>query len=176
MTRPSNPVVLGVIGAPHGVKGEVRLVSHTGDPLAIAGYGALWLDDGRALTLVSLRPQGDRLIARFDGVTTPEQAAALTNRTVHVDRSALPAPDDDEFYLADLEGLEVRDTAGAVIGQVVGLHDFGAGDIVEIARGRRSVMVPFTHAAIPVIDIAGGFIAVDPRAAGLLDDGEGDGR
>lgn len=176
MTPLRNPIVLGVIGAPHGVKGEVRLVSHTADPMAIGDYGALHLDDGRALTLLSLRPQGDRLVARFQDVTTREQAAALTNRALHVDRSVLPAPgDDDEFYLADLAGLEVRNDAGAMIGRVAALHDFGAGDIVEIVRGRGSVMVPFTRAAVPVIDIAGGFIVVDPVAAGLVDDAAEDG-
>ncbi|MBK8456289.1 MAG: 16S rRNA processing protein RimM [Phyllobacteriaceae bacterium] len=132
MSKPSNPVQLGIVGAPHGVKGELRVKSFTADPLAIGGYGPLFLGDGRALNILALRPQGDMLVARFDGVTTREQAAGLTNKALFVDRSLLPDTGDEEFYHADLVGLEARDLAGGLIGRVVGVQDFGAGDILEI--------------------------------------------
>lgn len=167
-------VELGIIGAPHGVKGEVRVKSFAGNPAAIAGYGPLSLDDGRRLEVVALRPQGDLLIVRFDGVTTREQAAALTNKVLFVDRSVLPDIEDkDEFYHSDLIGLDVFDTAGEPVGKVAGLQDFGAGDILEIrlANG-RSALIPFTGAAVPMVDIAGGRIVVDRVAAGLAEGGE----
>lgn len=173
MTRPEPRVQLGVVGAPHGVRGEARVKSFTDDPMAIGDYGPLALDDGRTLTIVALRPQGDMLVARFDGVTTREQAAALTNKGLFVDRSVFPeADDEDEFYHADLEGLEVRDETGAVLGRVVGLVNFGAGDILDIRlAGGRGVFAPFTKAAVPVVDVKGGFVVIDPHAAGLVEGG-----
>lgn len=176
MTKPVHPIQLGVVGAPHGVKGEVRVRSFTADPLAIGDYGPLFLDDGQSLSVISLRPQGDMLVARFDGVTTRDQAAALTNKALHVDRSALPDnPANDEFYHADLIGLEARDETGAALGRVAGLQDFGAGDILELrlASG-TAVFVPFSRAAVPVVDVAGGFVVIDRVAGGLVagEDGE----
>lgn len=174
METSARQVQLGIIGAPHGVKGEVRVKSFTADPMAIGDYGPLSLDDGRTLSIVSLRPQGDMLVVCFDGVTTREQAAALTNRVLHVDRAVLPeVGDEDEFYHADLVGLAVIDETGEEIGKVVGLQDFGAGDILEIRLGSgRSVLIPFTKAAVPVIDLSGGRVVVDRIAAGLVDSGE----
>lgn len=174
METSARQVQLGIIGAPHGVKGEVRVKSFTADPMAIGDYGPLSLDDGRALSIVSLRQQGDMLVVRFDGVTTREQAAALTNRVLHVDRAVLPeVGDEDEFYHADLVGLAVVDETREEIGKVVGLQDFGAGDILEIRLGSgRSVLIPFTKAAVPVIDLSGGRVVVDRIAAGLVDSGE----
>lgn len=174
METSARQVQLGIIGAPHGVKGEVRVKSFTADPMAIGDYGPLSLDDGRTLSIVSLRPQGDMLVVRFDGVTTREQAAALTNRVLHVDRAVLPeVGDEDEFYHADLVGLAVVDETGEEVGKVVGLQDFGAGDILEIRLGGgRSVLIPFTRAAVPVIDLSGGRVVVDRIAAGLVDSGE----
>lgn len=174
METSARQVQLGIIGAPHGVKGEVRVKSFTADPMAIGDYGPLSLDDGRTLSIVSLRPQGDMLVVCFDGVTTREQAAALTNRVLHVDRAVLPEiGDEDEFYHADLVGLAVIDETGEEIGKVVGLQDFGAGDILEIRLGSgRSVLIPFTKAAVPVIDLSGGRVVVDRIAAGLVDSGE----
>jgi len=174
METSARQVQLGIIGAPHGVKGEVRVKSFTADPMAIGDYGPLSLDDGRTLSIVSLRPQGDMLVVCFDGVTTREQAAALTNRVLHVDRAVLPeVGDEDEFYHADLVGLAVIDETGEEIGKVVGLQDFGAGDILEIRLGSgRSALIPFTKAAVPVIDLSGGRVVVDRIAAGLVDSGE----
>jgi 16S rRNA processing protein RimM len=174
METSARQVQLGVIGAPHGVKGEVRVKSFTADPMAIGDYGPLSLDDGRTLSIVSLRPQGDMLVVRFDGVTTREQAAGLTNRELHVERAVLPEiGDEDEFYHADLVGLAVVDETGEEIGKVVGLQDFGAGDILEIRLGGgRSVLIPFTRAAVPVIDLSGGRVVVDRIAAGLVESGE----
>jgi 16S rRNA processing protein RimM len=174
METSARQVQLGIIGAPHGVKGEVRVKSFTADPMAIGDYGPLSLDDGRTLSIVSARPQGDMLVVRFDGVTTREQAAALTNRVLHVDRAVLPEiGDEDEFYHADLVGLAVIDESGEEVGKVVGLQDFGAGDILEIRLGSgRSALIPFTKAAVPVIDLSGGRVVVDRIAAGLVDSGE----
>lgn len=169
-------VQLGTIGAPHGVRGEVRLKSFTDDPLAIGQYRPLRLADGRTLTIAALRPQGDMLVVRFDGVDSREQAAALTNLALFVERDRLPRPDDeDEFYHEDLIGLDVVDEAGMEVGRVVAVHDFGAGTILEVkpASG-ASLLVPFTRAAVPAVDLSGRRLAVDRRAAGLLPDDEDD--
>lgn len=166
-------IELAVIGAPHGVKGEVRLKSFTADPLAIRSYAPLQLADGRVMTLTAARKQGDMLVVRFAGIDSREAAQLLTNAKLFAPRTALPEPGEDEFYHADLIGLDVFGEDGTVIGRVAALHDFGAGDIVEIRLPNgRSVDVPFTRAAVPVIDVAGGRIGVDRAAAGLLPDAD----
>lgn len=169
-------VLMAVVGAPHGVKGEVRVRSHTSDPLSIAGYGPLRSRDGRVFQIVHARPQKTVLVVRFKGVSDRTAAEALNGTELFVEKSALGEPDEDEFFHADLVGLEVSDTTGAALGRVVALHDFGAGDIVEIGRhGNRTVMIPFTRAAVPVVDIKTRKLVVDLLAAGLTPDGDQDG-
>ena len=165
-SRDSALVLMGRFGAPHGVRGEIRLQRFTGDPLAIADYGPLTDSSGRqSFTLLNLRPQGkDMLVARLKGVDDRESAQALNGVELYLARNKLPAPEEDEFYLADLEGLRAETATGEVIGRVVAVRNFGAGDILEIAptAGGETLMYPFTRAVAPIIDVAGGRIVVEP--------------
>ena len=157
-------IQVGVFGAPHGVRGELRLKSHTGDPLAIGDYGPLSDDAGRRFELTALRPvKDDILVVRAKGVA--DRAAALTNVKLFIDRAALPQADEEEFYQADLIGLRAETQDGAPVGTVVAVHNHGAGDILEIAPDAgETLLLPFTRAVAPVVDVAGGRIVVAPPA------------
>jgi 16S rRNA processing protein RimM len=160
---------MGVFGAPHGVRGETRVKSLTRDPKAIGGYGPL-TDAKRARVFVidALRPlKDDMLVARIEGVSTREAAAALTGVEIFVPRDQLPKPSADEFYYDDLVGLEAIDPAGARIGHVVSLSNYGAGDILEIAPegGGETVLFPFTKEVAPAIDFDAGRIVIEPPRA-----------
>ncbi|MER9894982.1 ribosome maturation factor RimM [Mesorhizobium sp. M0119] len=176
MSKPQNPVQMAVIGAAHGIKGELRVKSFTGDPLALADYGPLYARDGRAFQIVDIRPANTVVVVRFKGVNDRNAAEALAGTELFVDRSVLPDEgEEDEFYHADLVGLEVKDDTGAVIGKVVAVHNFGGGDILDVTlAGRKGVLIPFTQAAVPEVSIAGGFVRVDPAAAGLVEDEDGE--
>jgi len=176
MTKLKNPVQMAVIGAPHGVRGEVRVKTFTADPLALGDYGPFADEQGRTYTIAALRPAKNVLVARFREIDSREKAEAMTGIALYVDRSVLPEDlEEDEFYHADLIGLTVRDEVDNEIGRVTAMHDFGGGDIIELALGnRRSAMVPFTLAAVPEIALAEGFIRIDSVAAGLVDSDEGE--
>lgn len=175
MTKLRNPVQMAVIGAPHGVKGEVRVKTFTGDPLALGDYGPLHDEEGRTYQVAAIRPAKTVVVVRFAGIDTREAAEEATGRALYIERADLPDDlEDDEFYQADLVGLAVRDAAGDEIGAVTAIHNFGGGDILEVMlAGRKGVMIPFTLAAIPEIAIAKGFVRIDPVAAGLAGE-EGD--
>jgi 16S rRNA processing protein RimM len=162
-------ICLGQVGAAHGVSGEVRLRSFTADPAAIAGYGPLETEDGRIFRIEALRPVKDHFIAQLSGVRDRDAARALANAKLYVPRERLPEPDAaDEFYYADLIGLAVLDPAGNALGTVVAIHNFGAGDLIEVrhAGGGTTQMLPFDAATVPVVDIAAGRIVVaTPRAS-----------
>jgi 16S rRNA processing protein RimM len=158
-------VCLGQIGAAHGVRGEVRLHSFTAEPAAIADYGPLETDDGRVFEIASLRPAKDHFVATFAGVADRNAAERLANTKLYVPRERLPEPDEpDEFYHADLIGLAVVDPAGQRLGTVVAVHNFGAGDLIEVRpdTGNKTDLVPFNAANVPAVDIAAGKIVVDP--------------
>lgn len=176
MTNDEKAVQMAVIGAPHGVKGEVRVKTFTGDPLALGDYGPLRSADGRTFTVAAIRPAKTVVVVRFREIASREAAEAATGTELFIDRSALPDDlDDDEFYHADLIGLAVRDETGSSIGKVAAIQNFGGGDIVEVAlAGRRTVMIPFTLAAIPEISVRGGFIRIDSAGAGLVEEGDGE--
>jgi len=165
-------VCLGVVGAPHGVRGAMRIKSFTDEPEAIASYGALEDESGeRHFTLRLLgSAKGDgMLIANFSGITDRDRAEALRGLRLYLPRAALPAPAEDEFYYADLVGLTAALGDGTKLGNIIAVHDFGAGDVLEIAREAGApVLVPFTRAAVPVVDLAGGRVVIDPPD-GLLD-------
>lgn len=165
-------VLVGVIGAPHGVRGELRVKSYTEDPLALARYSPLETEDGaRSFRVAAARLlKDDMVVMRLDGVDGRDAAAALTHTRLYVPRERLPAPEDDAFYQADLIGLSVEDMAGTPIGRVVAIVDFGAGDILEIAppSGGARIHLPFTRAFVPEIDIAGRRIRAAPPE-GLLE-------
>lgn len=160
-------VFLGEFGRPHGLAGEIRLKSYTDDPGAIASYGPLLAADGRRFTLTKTRraagEQADMLVVRVEGVTTREAAEALNRVALHVERDRLAPPDEDEFYLADLVGLRVEGPDGPV-GRVVAVPDYGSGELLEIAPagGGRTLLLPFTKAFVPVIDLAGGRVVIAP--------------
>jgi 16S rRNA processing protein RimM len=166
-----NPVLLGVVGGAHGIKGEVRVQSFTDDPEDLGEYGPLSAADGRRFTVAAARRQKNVVVVRFKEVTDRNAAEALNGTELFVDRDALPVPEEsDEFYVEDLVGLAVETIAGESVGTVVAVHDFGAGDVVEIRpRSGATVMIPFSQAAIPEIDAEAGLMRVEPVAAGLVD-------
>jgi 16S rRNA processing protein RimM len=160
-------VCVAQIGAAHGLKGDVRLRSFTEDPQAFAQYGPLETEDRkRSLEIESMRPAGDAFVIRFRGVADRNAAEALRDVKLYVERDKLPAAEDDEFYHADLVGLVAVTTSGELFGDVVGIHNFGAGDIVElkIAGSGETVMLLFDQETFPAVDIPGGRIVVDPPA------------
>ena len=168
-------VLLGVVAAPHGVRGLVRIRSYTEDPMAVAQYGPLSDETGRKLYRVeALSTVKDAVLARIEGVADRTAAEVLRGLRLYVERSALPAAEEREWYEADIVGLAAVGRDGRDWGKVVAFHDFGAGRTMEVSGGsasRSSVMLPFTAQAVPEIDVAGGRIVVDPPA-GLLAGGE----
>jgi 16S rRNA processing protein RimM len=159
-------VCVGRIGAAHGTRGEVKLWSFTADPMAIRDYGALATEDGtRTFTIETLRPAKDFLVARLAGIADRTAAEKLCNLDLYIARDRLPEPaDTDEFYHADLIGLTAVGTDGRELGTVIALHNFGASDLIEVrpVQGGMTVMLPFTEAIVPVVDVAGGRIVIDP--------------
>ncbi|APH57522.1 16S rRNA processing protein rimM [Granulibacter bethesdensis] len=158
-------ILLGVIGRPHGVRGLVHVVSYTADPDDLTAYGSLRDEAGRQIML-DWRADGLASIT-IDGVPVQDRSAAerLTNTRLFITRDALPpVEDEDDFYLVDLIGLEARLVADeTLLGQVAQVHDYGAGASLEITRsGGVSLLVPFTRAAVPMVDIAAGRVLIDP--------------
>ena len=161
----SRRLLLATVGAPHGVRGEVRLKVFAVDPASLRAYGPLADDSGRRFELERVRPGKEVAIAKFRGVDDRNAAEALNGISLTVERDRLPAPDEDEFYHADLIGLAAVDQAGEALGTVVAVQNFGAGDLLEIAPPRGpTTLVAFTKAAVPAVDIAGGRIIVVPPA------------
>lgn len=161
---PETRVCVGAIAGSFGVSGEVRLKSFCADPGAIATYGPLTTEDGsRSFKVKLTRPVSGGLGARLTGIATKEEADALKGTTLWVSRDRLPDLGDDEFYHADLIGLAVHDTGGAPLGRVAAVHNHGAGDVIEVAQpGGKSLLLPFTRAAVPTVDLASGRIVADP--------------
>ena len=158
-------VCVGAIAGAFGVKGEVRLKSFCTTPEDIAAYGPLLSEDGqRSFAIKLTRPVTGGLGARITGVATKEEADALKGVTLWAGRDRFPSLPDDEFYHADLIGLDVFDTGGAALGRVRTVQNFGAGDILEIyAPGRKTtLLLPFTKAVVPTVDLAAGRIVADP--------------
>ena len=153
------------IGAAHGLAGEVRLRAFTEDPLAVAQFGLLQADDGREVAIAAVRPGKDCLIARIKGVADRTAAERLRNVKLYIAREKLPAIDEPEtYYHADLIGLAAVGLDGAAFGHVVAVQNFGAGDLLEIApaAGGPTVFLPFTDAVVPLVDVAGGRVVVNP--------------
>ena len=153
------------IGAAHGVRGAVKLWTFTEDPFAVKRYGPLLSKDGkRQFELAQAREAKDHLVATFKGVTTRDEAERLNGIELYVAREKLPATDDDEYYHADLIGLAAVTTDGAALGRVLAIHNFGAGDIIEIAppNGGPTRLLPFTNAVVPTVDLAAGKVVIEP--------------
>jgi 16S rRNA processing protein RimM len=159
------PILVAEIGAAHGLKGEVRLRSFTADPLAVKDYGTLEDERGRTFHIASLRPGKDGLIAQLGGISDRTAAEGLRGLKLYVPRDRLPpADDEDTFYHADLIGLAVVGRDGRALGTVIAVHNFGAGDLLEVRpiEGGAGVLVPFTAACVPTIEIEAGRLIVDP--------------
>ena len=157
-------VCLGQIGAPHGVRGEVHLHSFTAEPASIASYGSLATDDGRLVNIENLRPSKRGFVAKLAGVTDRSAAERLVNAKLYVPRERLPEPQTaDEYYYADLVGLRALDRAGNELGAVVAVHNFGAGDIIELRPpdGGDTELLPFDATTVPEVDIANGCLVVE---------------
>ncbi|WP_438955075.1 ribosome maturation factor RimM [Cognatiyoonia sp.] len=158
-------IVVGSLGGAFGVQGEVRLKSFCADPGAIADYTPLFTEDGRQFVqLVLTGQQKNGFTARLDGVVTKEDADALRNTKLYADRSQMPSLPDDEYYYSDLIGLDVLDTGGKSLGTVKNVMDHGAGDLLEILvpGAPDTVLLPFTQAAVPTVDLASGRLIADP--------------
>jgi 16S rRNA processing protein RimM len=170
---PRDRVLLGVVAAPHGVRGLVRIKSFTGDPMALASYGPLSDETGRkAYRVETLSAARGAVLARIEGVADRTTAEALRGLRLYIERSALPGTDEREWYEADLIGLRAVGRDGRDWGKVTAFHDFGAGSVMELSGGpsTKTVMLPFTDEAVPEIDRESGRIVVEPPV-GLLPGG-----
>ena len=158
-------ICVGAFAGAFGVHGETRVKSFCAEPEDIATYGPLWTEDGdRSFTLYLTRAVKNGFVAEVDGVETKEDADALKGIRLYADRDALPTLPDDEYYHADLIGLVVADTGGVEIGRVTAVHNHGASDILEIAGPglKAPVLLPFTMANVPTVDLSAGRVVVDP--------------
>jgi 16S rRNA processing protein RimM len=158
---PRDVLLAAVMGA-QGLKGEVKVKTFTATPDGLSRYGALHARDGRIFTITAFRPAkpGEAVIA-FSEVRDRNTAEALRGTELYVAREALPPPDEEEFYHADLIGLEARDGEGRIIGKVAAVHNFGASDVIELLRSDGDqVHLAFTHETVPQIHIADGYIVV----------------
>lgn len=162
-------VLLGQITAAHGVRGHVLIRTHTDAPEDIASYGPLWDESGeRQLEVAVIRVTPKGAIARVSGVADRNAAEALRGTRLFIERERLPPTEAEEFYHSDLVGLQAVRLDGAPMGEVIAVHNFGAGDILEIlpADGRSTEMVPFTRAFVPDVDIASGRLTIDLPSEG----------
>jgi len=160
----SNLMCVGVVVGAHGVRGAVRIKSFTEDPIDIASYGPVSDETGDKryrLTLLG-EAKGGVVLAGLEGVSDRNAAEALKGVKLWVERSALPPPEEEEFYYSDLVGLRAELADGTEVGRVKGVYDFGGGDVIDITGPGGSLMLPFTRKAVPLVDVAGGRLVVDP--------------
>jgi len=172
----SDKIPVGTISGSYGVRGELRIKSYCAVPEDIENYNPLTSQDGsRSYTLALVRPIKNGFVARMTDVTTKEEADALRGTLLYADRDQLPSLPDDEFYHADLLGLDVYDTGGTLIGKVKTVQNHGADDLLEtqLAGTSATVFLPFTKAAVPTVDLASGRIIADPPD-GILPEGKTD--
>ncbi|HWM83258.1 MAG TPA: ribosome maturation factor RimM [Pseudolabrys sp.] len=167
-------ICVAQFGAAHGVRGEIALRSFTERPADFCRYGPLSSKDGaRVFEITATRAVKEHFIVRVAGIDDRDAAQALRNIELYVARDRLPPPADDEFYHADLIGLAAATPAGAALGTVSAIYNFGAGDVIEIApNAGETLLVPFTRQVVPAIDFAAGRIVVDPPASDDGDDGD----
>lgn len=163
MSRAVAQICVARIGAPHGVRGAVKLWTFTQEPLAVMRYGPLATKDGaRCFEIADAREARDHLVAMLKGIATREDAERLNGVELYVPRARLPATEADEYYHADLIGLAAVDKNNAPIGRVVAIHNFGAGDIIEIAPpDGPTLLLPFTDAVVPSVDLAAGQVVIE---------------
>jgi 16S rRNA processing protein RimM len=162
------------IGAAHGIRGEVRVKTFTQSAADVASYGPLASADGRVFGIDAMRPAAgtspDMLVVQFNGITTRNAAEALNGVELFVPRERMGGTDADEYFHADLIGLAAVTTTGEVLGTVIRVENYGAGDLLEIAPRRGdTLLVPFTKAIVPEVDLGQGRVVIEPPP-GLLDD------
>lgn len=161
----ANPrICVGVVTGSFGVRGEARIKSFCAEPSAIADYSPLCDEAGKSYTLTITRPVKGGFGVRLGGVTSKEQADGLKGLKLFANRDDLPSLPDDEFYHADLIGLDVFDTGGEKVGRVSAMHDHGAGELLEIEgpKLKGGILLPFTLAAVPTVDLKAGRLVIDP--------------
>ncbi len=167
-------VLMARIGAAHGIRGEVRVKPFGDDPLSFTDYGVLTTRDGKSFEVDKARVQKTVVITKFKEIRDRNQAEELNGVELFIDRDQLPAPEDDEFYYSDLNGLSVLDRAGDLLGKIVAVQDFGAGDLLEIRPKRgRTFYVPFTREFVPEISLEEGRVLLDLPEDYLSDDKPG---
>jgi 16S rRNA processing protein RimM len=156
-------ICIARIGAAHGVRGAVKLWTFTEDPLAVKAYGPLVTKDGaRQFEVTSAREAKGHLVATLKGIATRDEAERLNGLELYIAREKLPATSEDEYYHADLIGLAAVTPANEPLGRVIAIHNFGAGDIIEIAPPHGATMLlPFTNAVVPSVDLAGGRVVIE---------------
>jgi 16S rRNA processing protein RimM len=163
---PAAQICVARIGAAHGVRGAVKLWTFTDDPLAVMQYGPLVTKDGaRKFEVANAREARGHLVATLKGVATREDAERLNGIELYIPRDKLPATETDEYYHADLIGLAAVNAALEPVGRVIAIHNFGAGDIIEIAPPHGATMLlPFTNAVVPTVDLVAGRVVIElPR-------------
>jgi 16S rRNA processing protein RimM len=171
----SKQVCMGVIVGVHGVRGTVRLKSFAENEVDALAYGPLEDEAGKPYVLTLQGQSKGSLLVRIKGVGDRNAAEALKGVRLYVPRAALPPPAVDEFYHADLVGMRVELLDGAVLGVVLAVYNFGAGDLidVQVTDSVKTVLLPFNRETVTEVDLAGWRLVVDPMP-GLLDDGEND--
>ena len=149
-------ILLGRIAGAHGIRGEVLIKTFTERPEDIAAYGPLDDGGGRTFTIEAVRVTGKGVVARLAGIRDRNAAEALKGAPLYVDRGRLPAPAEGEFYHADLIGLAAVDAEGRPTGEVVGVHNHGAGDILEVrlTETGKTELIAFTDTFVPEVDLA----------------------
>ena len=164
MVRAKTPICVGVVLGPHGIRGAVRIKSFTSEPARVADYGPVSTEDGsRSFTLKPIGRMKGVILAEISGVADRSTAESLKGVRLYVPRAALPEPEEEEFYHADLVGLTVERTDGSPAGRVAAVLDHGAGAYLEIVEGDGpALIIPFTRRAVPLVDMAGGRVVVDP--------------
>jgi 16S rRNA processing protein RimM len=159
-------VLMGLVLGAHGIKGAVRILSYAAVPEDIASYGPVEDESGRRL--LSLKVVGKArgaVLAEVEGIGDRNAAEALKGTKLYLHRSALPAPEEGEFYWDDLVGLKAEVIGGTVLGEVVAVHDYGGGPSLEVKRKAGTpVIVPFTNRVVPVVDVDAGKLVIDPPA------------
>ena len=161
---PAAQICIARIGAAHGVRGAVKLWTFTDDPLAVLHYGPLATKDGRrSFEVAQAREAKGHLVATLKGVATREDAERLNGIELYIAREKFPVAGEDEYYHADLIGLAAVNAANEPLGRVIAIHNFGAGDIIEIAppEGATTMLLPFTNAVVPSVDLAEGRVVIE---------------
>jgi len=154
---------IGVVAGVHGVRGALRIKAFTADPADLTSYGALTTEAGQTWRLKGASVDGKGVVtAKVDGVEDRNQAEALKGTKLYIERGALPEADEDEFYIADLIGLPAETPTGEPLGTIKAVYNFGAGDVVEVSGEQGEILVPFTLAAVPVVDVKARRVVIDP--------------